>query len=152
MEVLTKQEFAFEFSDGSKAVFDIERPTKQQRQMLMDAARAKKKNFEKRDEDLFDRWDWDKHNLLVIRRVITGWHGLKNKHLIVILDPDKGDSWKFVPNEKGEMRRETEVPYSEEMKRVISENYSANFLTFINTCQDLLTEQNAKQKEAELKN
>jgi hypothetical protein len=150
MELVKRASPEFKFSsDGSIVTFDIEAMSKEDRKMVLDQCRTKRKNFEKRDEDLLDRLDLEKWNKLVILRVVKGWTGLKNKHLPVIYDcKDKAAEWQF----KGDGKRETEIPYTEDAKRELAEMHSANFMDWISYSIDEIEKANVQAKEAELKN
>jgi len=150
MNVVKNADFDFKFSDGSAATFTVEALPKSDRQMLLGLSKAKRQNFEKRNEDILDRWDFDKFYSLLVRRVVKGWTGLLNKHLLVILDCDDevADKWQF----KGDGRAEFEIEYSEDQKREIADLHSPMFRTFIDTCLETLAEQNVAAKEKQLKN
>jgi len=137
------------FLDGSVATFEIENIPKDEKQLILKSAKQNVKSIEKQKEDFLDRIDFDKFNRLVILRSVKGWRGLKNKHLLIIYDcANKGAEFQF----KGDKGRETEIPFTEELRRELAEMHSTDFMKWLNDAMDGIDAANVKAKEAELKN
>jgi hypothetical protein len=149
MELIKQIDQEVKFLDGSVVTFEVASITKDEKQMILKSAKHNVKNIEKTEDDFLNRIDFKKFNRMVILRAIRGWHGLKNKHLLIVYDTgDESPNWEF----KGDKGRETEIPFTEDLKRELAEMYSVNFMTWLNGAMDEIDAANAKVKEAELKN
>ncbi|MBU2527720.1 MAG: hypothetical protein KKC03_14075 [Bacteroidetes bacterium] len=137
------------FLDGSVVTFEIENISKDEKQLILKSSKQNTKSIEKQKDDFLDRIDFEKFNRLVILRAVKGWKGLKNKHLLIIYDcTNKGAEFQF----KGDKGRETEIPFTEELRRELAEMHSTNFMSWLNDTMDGIDAENVKAKEAELKN
>lgn len=150
MDLIKRANEEIKFADGSVVVFDVERIPQEEREVLLNTAKKRQHGvIGKKNDDIFGSIDWRAFNRMVILRAIKGWSGLQNRHLPVIYDcKEKANQWEF----KGDKKRETEIPFSEEARRELAEMYSVNFISWMNNALDAIDEENIKAKEAELKN
>ena len=151
MELIKQMECTIPFqSDGSVVKLLVESISREERKNFLIAATSKKKNIESNGKsNMLETVDFDKLNTSIIRRAVKGWSGLKNKHLPIIYDcKEKANEWSYF----GDGKRETEIPYSEDQKRELSNVHSDNFMTMLNLFLDDIDDANAEAKEAELKN
>jgi hypothetical protein len=154
MELIKSINQEIKFPDGSVVTFEIEGISKDDKQLILRSAKQTTKGIEKQKEDFLDRIDFEKFNRLVILRTVKGWSGLKNKHLLIIYDcADKGTEFQFKGETKEQREsRETEIPFTEELRRELAEMHSSNFMSWLNDALDAIDAAKVKSKEAELKN
>lgn len=98
--------------------------------------------------------DGKKMTDLTIRKLVTGWKGMTNAHLLEIYRTGKSTTWQF----KGELcddkkyNRNLEIPFDIEVRRELAECYSERFLEFVIYSQAIITQIHKESKSAELGN
>ena len=125
--------------------------TRNEKEDILKMATTTKKTVGKKDNSFLSDFDTRKNGELIIKKAIKDWKGLKNKHLSHIYDtsPDYSDKWEY----KGDKKAETEIKFTENLKREFSEVYDADIIiNFINPGFNFIDDLNREEKEKELKN
>lgn len=147
---LLEGEFYWDFQDGSRVKFLIKDVTEETKRTMLEMARKRVEGWRgAKSDDPLAAIDIEKFNKMLILKSVTGWEGLKNKHLLRILNTQsKSGKWNF----KGDGKAETDIPFDPENLRELAEMYSPNFIIFLTAGLETLAEQYIAQKELELKN
>ena len=137
--------------EGDCPEFLICYPTMKERESILKMSTDSRKAVGKRNTSFISDFDTRKNGELLVKKVIKEWKGLKNKHLSYIYDtsPDYMNEWEY----KGDKKANTEIKFTENLKREFSEVYNADIIAnFINPGLLFIEDLNKEEKEKELKN
>lgn len=129
-------------------------PSREKKNIIKEAQRHQ--GLKKRKQGIMDLIDTDLTAKLTILRAVKDCKGLKNKHLLDILDIEKKreGKWQFKgeKDKDGKFDGEFKIKFDTELLREIAECHSPEFMGHINTGLDFIDDLERKEVSEELKN